>query len=92
MKQLFPRTERDIALMVLKGLDNEDIAKVRNTASGTVRAQTTRIYAKSDTHSRAQFISLFMEELMSGDFGTVELLEDDQSPSGKAARAHLVAK
>ena len=61
--------ECDIAIMILKGLDNEEIARVRNTAPGTVRAQVTNIYAKSDVHSRNQFVGLFMEELMSGDFG-----------------------
>jgi hypothetical protein len=34
-----------------------------------VRAQATRIYAKSETSGRAQFISLFMEELMAGEIG-----------------------
>ena len=58
--------ERDVALMILKGLDNDTIAQVRNTASGTIRAQATSIYAKSATDGRAQFISLFVEELMAG--------------------------
>lgn len=62
-------SERDVGIMILKGLDNETIASVRNTAPGTVRAQAANIYAKSDTHGRAQFISLFVEELMSGEFG-----------------------
>ena len=35
--------ERDVAIMILKGLDNEAIAQVRNTASGTVRAQATKL-------------------------------------------------
>lgn len=61
-------SERDVAMMILKGLDNATIAQVRNTAPGTVRAQGTRIYAKSGAHGRAQFLSLFMEELMCGDF------------------------
>ncbi|SFI43452.1 helix-turn-helix transcriptional regulator [Jannaschia pohangensis] len=60
--------ERDVAIMVLKGLDNTPIAEVRQTAAGTVRAQTTSIYAKSGTSGRPQFVSLFVEELMSGDF------------------------
>lgn len=64
------RAERDVAVMILKGLDNEAIARVRNTAPGTVRAQTASIYAKSDCHGRAQFVSLFMEELMSGALGS----------------------
>ncbi len=65
--------ERDVALMILKGLDNEAIAQVRSTATGTVRAQATSIYAKSDTQGRPQFVSLFVEELMSGDFGDDDL-------------------
>ena len=59
--------ERDVAIMILKGLDNDAIARVRNTASGTVRAQATNIYSKSATDGRAQFISVFVEELMAGD-------------------------
>jgi DNA-binding CsgD family transcriptional regulator len=62
------QAERDVALMILKGLDNETIAQVRSTAQGTVRAQTTSIYSKSNTQGRSQFVSLFVEELMSGDF------------------------
>ena len=58
--------ERDVAMLILKGLDNDTIARLRNTASGTVRAQATKIYAKSGADGRAQFISLFMEELLAG--------------------------
>lgn len=58
--------ERDVAIMILKGLDNETIAQLRGTATGTVRAQTTNIYSKSQTDGRAQFISLFVEELLAG--------------------------
>lgn len=58
--------ERDVAIMILKGLDNDTIAGVRHTAAGTVRAQATSIYAKSRTDGRAQFISLFVEELLAG--------------------------
>jgi DNA-binding CsgD family transcriptional regulator len=79
--------ERDIAIMILKGLDNESIGQVRRTASGTVRAQATSIYSKSDTHGRAQFVSLFMEELMSGDFGAAGA-PDDHQPRTTRASAH----
>ena len=60
--------ERDVAIMILKGLDNDSIARIRNTAAGTVRAQAARVYGKSGTEGRAQFVSLFVEELMAGDF------------------------
>ena len=60
-------SERDVALMVLKGIDNDTIASLRGTAPGTVRAQCTRIYAKAGVDGRAQLFSIFMEELLAGD-------------------------
>lgn len=55
--------ERDVAMLILKGIDNETIATLRGTAAGTVRAQSTAIYAKAGVDGRAQLLSLFMEEL-----------------------------
>lgn len=69
------KAERDVAIMILKGLDNDAIAQVRHTASGTVRAQATNIYAKSSTDGRAQFISLFVEELLAGGIGSENSLD-----------------
>lgn len=57
--------ERDVALLLLKGLDNESIASVRGTATGTVRAQCASIYAKAGVDGRSQLMSIFMEELLS---------------------------
>lgn len=59
-------SERDVALLVLKGFDNEAIAGIRKVAAGTVRAQTARIYAKAGVEGRAQLFSVFMDELLSG--------------------------
>lgn len=60
-------SERDVALMVLKGIDNDTIASMRGTAPGTVRAQCTSIYAKAGVDGRAQLFSVFMEELLAGE-------------------------
>ena len=68
--------EKDVALMILKGLDNETIARVRKTAAGTVRAQATSVYTKSATDGRAQFISLFVEELLAGGVNNETLRAD----------------
>ena len=59
-------SEREVALYILKGFDNSAIAKLRGAAQGTVRAQTAKIYAKAGVASRAELISLFMEELLAG--------------------------
>ncbi len=58
------QSEREIALLILKGIDNDSIAKMRGTAQGTVRAQCTQIYAKAEVDGRAQLLSIFMEELL----------------------------
>lgn len=62
-------SEREVAMLVLKGFDNESIAGLRGVASGTVRAQTARVYAKAGVEGRAQLFSVFMEELLAGPDG-----------------------
>lgn len=59
-------SERDVALLILKGFDNETIAGLRGVATGTIRAQSTRIYAKAGVEGRVQLFSIFMEELLAG--------------------------
>lgn len=59
-------SERDVALMVLKGIENDEIARIRGTAAGTVRAQCAAIYAKAGVEGRAQLFSVFMDELLAG--------------------------
>lgn len=56
--------ERDVGFLALKGLDVAEIAEVRGAASGTVRAQLTRIYAKAGVTGRAQFAAWFVEDLL----------------------------
>jgi len=58
--------EADVALFALKGCDVAEIARLRNTATGTVRAQLTRAYAKAGVGSRAALVSLFIEDLLNG--------------------------
>ncbi|WP_281969040.1 helix-turn-helix transcriptional regulator [Roseovarius nanhaiticus] len=66
--QLTP-SEREVALLILKGFDNEEIARLRGTAPGTVRAQSARLYSKAGVDGRAQLFSLFLEELLAGEAG-----------------------
>lgn len=58
--------ERDVAWLSLKGVEPSEIAVMRGSAQGTVRAQLARVYGKSGVSSRAQFASLFVDELMGG--------------------------
>jgi len=56
--------ERDVALFAIKGLSLSDIANLRNTSEGTVKAQTNAIYRKAGVTGRAQLLSLFIEDLL----------------------------
>lgn len=58
--QLSP-AEKDTALLILKGMENDEIATLRGVAAGTVRAQLASIYRKSDTHGRGAFVSQFLD-------------------------------
>lgn len=56
--------ERDVALFSVKGLSTAEIARLRNTSEGTVKAQTNAIYRKAGVSGRAQLLSLFIEDLL----------------------------
>jgi DNA-binding CsgD family transcriptional regulator len=58
--------EADVALFLLKGLDASDIANLRGSATGTVRAQLAAVYKKSGVSNRTQFAALFLDDLIDG--------------------------
>lgn len=66
--QLTP-AETEVALFALKGCDVQDIAKLRGSAAGTVRAQLANIYGKAGVNSLPALLALFLDELI--DIGTV---------------------
>ncbi|MCP5082438.1 MAG: helix-turn-helix transcriptional regulator [Alphaproteobacteria bacterium] len=57
-------SERDVALLAIKGLSLAEIADIRNTKQGTIKAQCNAIYQKAGVTGRPQLLSLFIEELM----------------------------
>ena len=57
-------SERDVAVLAIKGLTIAEIAKLRQTKTGTIKAQCNAIYAKAGVSGRPQLLSLFIEELM----------------------------
>ena len=56
--------EKDVALFALKGMSTAEIALLRVTSEGTVKAQTNSIYKKAGVTGRPQLLSLFIEDLM----------------------------
>lgn len=64
--------ERDVALFAIKGMSTAEIAVLRATSEGTVKAQTNAIYRKAGVSGRSQLLSLFIDDLMRDD-NTVRL-------------------
>jgi DNA-binding CsgD family transcriptional regulator len=61
------RSERDVAWFTIKGLSIAEIARLRGTSEGTVKAHSNAIYRKAGVSGRTQLLSLFIEDLMEGD-------------------------
>lgn len=57
-------SERDVALLAIKGLSISEIAEIRQTKDGTVKSQCNAIYSKAGVTGRQQLLSLFIEDLM----------------------------
>ena len=60
------RAEKDVAWFSIKGLGIAEIAALRQTSEGTVKAQLNAIYRKSGVSSRAELLSLFLDDLLAG--------------------------
>ncbi len=58
--------ERDVAWFAVKGMTTAEIAALRNTSEGTVKAQSNAIYRKAGVSGRYQLLSQFVDELMAG--------------------------
>jgi DNA-binding CsgD family transcriptional regulator len=56
--------ERDVALLLLKGLSQKEIAAVRDVSERTVREQSRAIYAKAGLTGRASLSAYFLEDLL----------------------------
>ncbi|HTO81148.1 MAG TPA: hypothetical protein VMQ73_02890 [Methylomirabilota bacterium] len=69
--------ERDIGLLMLKGLSHKEIATIRRTSEATVRQQAQAIYRKSDLPGKTAFSAFFLEDLLA------------PAPAGAGGRAPL---
>ncbi|WP_171133614.1 MULTISPECIES: LuxR C-terminal-related transcriptional regulator [unclassified Ruegeria] len=56
--------ERDVAMLSLKGLSIAEIAHLRQTKEGTIKAQSAAVYRKAGVTGRLQLLSFFVEELL----------------------------
>lgn len=58
--------EREVGLLLLKGLSTKEVAEVRGTSERTARQQATALYKKASLSGRAELSAFFLEDLMAG--------------------------
>jgi len=58
--------EREIALLLIKGLSIQEIVEIRTTRPGTVKSQSSSIYRKAGVRGRNELVAYFVEDLMLG--------------------------
>ena len=56
--------EREVALLLLKGLSHKEIAVLRDTSERTIRQQAQSIYGKSNLSGRAALSAFFLEDML----------------------------
>ena len=55
--------EREVGLLILKGLSHKEIAALRDTTDATVRQQAQAIYRKAGLPGKTAFSAYFLEDL-----------------------------
>jgi DNA-binding NarL/FixJ family response regulator len=56
--------EKEIALLLLKGFTNKEIARTRNTSEHTIKQQASAVYRKSGLKTRAEISAFFLGDLL----------------------------
>ena len=62
--------EKDVALFMIRGLTNEEIAAARNTAAGTIKAQSTSIFRKVGVRSKPELMSTIIDHFLDQSAGS----------------------
>jgi DNA-binding CsgD family transcriptional regulator len=56
--------EREVGLLMLKGLSHREVAQIRQTSEATVRQQALMVYRKSGLANRTELSAFFLEDLL----------------------------
>jgi DNA-binding CsgD family transcriptional regulator len=57
-------TEKEVAILLIKGLSMIEIGEIRGVKEKTVRQQATRIYTKSKCANRYELAAKFIEDIL----------------------------
>lgn len=58
--------EADVAMFTIKGFSLGEIAELRGSAAGTVKAQLSAVYRKAGVSGRGALLGIFVDELLGG--------------------------
>lgn len=61
---LLTGAEREVGMLMLKGLSHKETASVRGTSEATVRQQARSVFQKSKLPGKAAFSAYFLEDLL----------------------------
>ena len=56
--------EREVGLLLLKGLSHKEVAAARSTGETTIRQQAWAIYRKAGLRNRSELSAFFLEDLL----------------------------
>jgi DNA-binding NarL/FixJ family response regulator len=57
-------SESDVALFAIKGMTNAEIAGLRNSSEGTIKAHLNAVFRKAGVTGRNQLVSILIADLM----------------------------
>ena len=77
--------EKDVALLLLKGLSHKEIATLRSTAERTVRQQAATVYSKAGVEGRSGLSAFFLEDLAVSQVGENKVGDLGARPSDAGA-------
>ena len=64
--------EREIGMLILKGLSHKEVAGLRGTSEATVRQQAQSIYQKANLPGKTAFSAYFLEDLLMPEVAIVD--------------------
>jgi DNA-binding NarL/FixJ family response regulator len=56
--------EREVGLLLLKGLSHKEVAAARGTSETTIRQQALAVYRKAGLRNRSDLSAFFLEDLL----------------------------
>lgn len=78
-------SEKEIALLLIKGLSIQEIAEIRVTKPGTIKSQCSSVYRKANVKGRNELVAYFVEDLLAGD-SLMELKDSNPQPPSSPPR------